>query len=57
MSKRIWEQIGKVPSFNMGQHSRLLRALLLDTDAITQSARLITVERTGELKLTEDAGV
>jgi uncharacterized protein len=57
MSKRIWEHIGKVPSFNMGQHSRLLRALLLDTDAITQSARLITVERTGEMKLTEDAGV
>lgn len=57
MSQRIWEQLGKVPSFNVGQHSLLFRALILDTDAITQTARLVTVTRTGELNLTEGAGV
>ena len=57
MSKRIWESVGKIPSFNMGQHSQLFRALLLESAAIAQSARLITVARTGEMNLTEGAGV
>ena len=57
MSKRIWEQVGKVPAFNMGQHSQLFRALLLETDAIPQSTRLVTVTRTGEMNLTEGAGL
>lgn len=57
MSKRIWEQVGQVPSFNVGQHSQQLRALLFETDAVPQSARLVTVARTGEVSVTEGAGV
>lgn len=57
MSQRIGEQVGKVSAFNVGQHSQLFRALLLDTDAIPQSARLVTVARTGEMNLMEGAGV
>lgn len=57
MSKRIYEQVGEVFAFNVGQHSQLFRALLLDTDAIPQSALLVTVTRTGEINLTEGAGV
>jgi uncharacterized protein len=57
MSKCIWEQVGEVPSFNMGQHSKLFRALLLKTDAITESACLVTVTRAGEINFTEGTGV
>jgi uncharacterized protein len=57
MSKRIWEEVGQIPAFNTGQHSRVFRALLLETDAITQSARLVTVTRAGEIDLTEGPGV
>jgi len=46
-SGRIWQHVGEVPCFNVGQHAQVLRALLLDTGAIADSARLVTVTRPG----------
>jgi uncharacterized protein len=53
MSGRIWQHVGEVPSFNVGQHSQGLRCLLLDTAAIPDSARLVTVTRTGAVTVME----
>jgi Icc-related predicted phosphoesterase len=47
MSGRMTELFGRVPSFNVGQESRLLRALLLETEDPADSARLVTVDRSG----------
>ncbi len=47
MSGRMRELFGHVPSFNVGQESQLLRALLLDTEDPGGSARLVTVDRSG----------
>ncbi len=57
MSGRIGDEVGGVPVFNAGQHSQQFRALLLNTNAVSQSARLVTVTRTGEVNLTVGAGV
>jgi Icc-related predicted phosphoesterase len=47
MSGRVLEIFGRVPSFNVGQESRLLHALILDTEDPVHSARLATVDRSG----------
>jgi len=49
MSGRIWQQVGNIPSFNVGQHSQTFRALLFDVEAVSSSAQLITVARSGEV--------
>ena len=51
MSGRIWQQVGNIPSFNVGQHSQTFRALLFDIEAVTLSAQLVTVARTGEVTI------
>ncbi len=47
MSGRVMQHFGSVPSFNVGQESQLLHALLLDTDDPAGTARLVTVDRSG----------
>jgi Icc-related predicted phosphoesterase len=47
MSGQVMQPFGSIPSFNVGQESQLLRALLLDTENPADSARLVTVESTG----------
>ncbi len=51
LSNRLWERVGEVPAFNVGQHPRLFRALLLETGALSQSAQLVTVTRSGEMAI------
>jgi uncharacterized protein len=48
-SGRAWQYVGDVPCFNVGQTSKMLRALLLNTAAVADSARLVTVSRDGEV--------
>jgi uncharacterized protein len=48
-SGRAWQYVGDVPCFNVGQTSKMLRSLLLDTEAVAGSARLVTVSRDGEV--------
>jgi uncharacterized protein len=50
-SGRAWQHVGKVPCFNVGQTSKMLRALLLDTDAVADSARLVSVSHDGEVSV------
>jgi uncharacterized protein len=52
-SGRIWQHVVGVPSFNAGQQPQVLRCLLLDTEAIVDSARLVTVTRTGGVSIME----
>lgn len=47
MSGRVTHSFCTTPSFNVGQESRLLRALLLDTDDPAASAQQVTVDRSG----------
>jgi Icc-related predicted phosphoesterase len=47
MSGRVMESFGATPSFNVGQESQVLHALLLDTDDPAASARQVTVDRSG----------
>jgi Icc-related predicted phosphoesterase len=47
MSGRVMERFGSISAFNVGQESRLLRALYLDTEKTDSSARLVTVDRSG----------
>jgi len=51
LSNRLWERVGEVPAFNVGQHSRLFRALLLETGSLRQSAQLVTVTRSWEMTI------
>lgn len=46
---RVWQYIEGVPCFNVGQRVKTLRALLFDTEDVTQSARLVSIESAGEL--------
>ncbi len=48
-SGRAWQYVGNVPCFNVGQTSKMLRALLVNTEAAADSARLVTVNRDGEI--------
>ena len=48
-SGRTWQYVGNVPCFNVGQTPKMLRALLLNTEAAIDSARLVTVSRDGEV--------
>lgn len=52
-SGRILQHVGEAPCFNVGQHPQSLRALLLYTGAIADSARLVTVARTGGVTVME----
>jgi uncharacterized protein len=45
----VWQQLGNVPCFNIGQKSSLLRALLLDPTDPVGSARLFHVDRSGSV--------
>jgi uncharacterized protein len=54
VSGRIWQHVGGVLCFNAGQSPQMLRALLLDTSAISSSARLVTVSRSGEVAITSE---
>jgi Icc-related predicted phosphoesterase len=53
-SGRTCEHIGNVPCFNVGQNPQMLRALLLDTEAIPDSARLVTVSRSKEVTVASE---
>jgi uncharacterized protein len=46
---RAWQVIGDVPCFNVGQTPKMLRALLLNTEAVPDSARLVTLTRDGQV--------
>ncbi len=48
-SGRAWQVIGDVPCFNVGQTAKMLRALLVNTEALPDSARLVTVSRDGQV--------
>ena len=48
---RVWQFIENVPCFNIGQHQKTLRALWFNTDKIESSARLVTVDRSGEVRV------
>jgi Icc-related predicted phosphoesterase len=50
---KVWEKIGDIPCFNVGQKSHHLRALLLDTLNPAESARLVVVEPSGEITINE----
>jgi uncharacterized protein len=56
-SGRFWQHIAGIPSFNVGQHPQALRCLLLDTQAPADSARLVTVTRTGDVTVMEKGSV
>lgn len=57
MSGRVRQQIGKVPCFNAGQNKTMLRALLLDTGAVADSARLVTVTGAGSATVMEKGDI
>jgi|WetSurMetagenome_2_1015567.scaffolds.fasta_scaffold03666_4 uncharacterized protein len=48
-SGRAWQHVGDVPCFNVGQTPKMLRALLVNTESVADSARLVTVSRDGEV--------
>jgi len=52
-SGRAWQYIGEVPCFNVGQQPHALRALILDTEAVPESARLVLVGASGEVLVAE----
>jgi len=53
-SGSVLDTLGTVPCFNVGQKRQGLRALLFDTGAPVGSARLVTVEPSGELAVMEE---
>jgi uncharacterized protein len=53
-SGQAWQYIGDVPCFNVGQTPKALRALLLNTEAVVPSARLVTVSREGEVAVADE---
>lgn len=50
-SGRAWQYLAGVACFNVGQHSKTLRALLLDTENVPASARLVQVDSSGTVKV------
>jgi uncharacterized protein len=48
-SGRVWQFIGHVPCFNVGQTPKMLRALFLNTEEVPASARLVTVGSDGKV--------
>lgn len=52
-SGRVWDRVGGIPCFNIGQTSGHLRSLLFDTASPLESARLVVVVPTGEVLLKE----
>jgi len=47
MSGRMIQSFGTAPAFNVGQESEVLQALLLNTDHPAETARPVTVDRSG----------
>lgn len=45
---QVWQYLGRVPCFNVGQQVKILRALLLDTDNVVESVRLVLIGKSGE---------
>lgn len=52
-SGRAWQFVGNVPCFNVGQLPKVLRALLLETEDVVQSARVVRVDGLGEIRVME----
>jgi len=52
-SGRAWQLIGSVPCFNVGQRRNPFRALTVNTQDPAQSARLVTVDQSGEIRVWE----
>lgn len=50
-SGHVWQEIGGVPCFNVGQKPQHLRALLFDSQTPLDSARLVVVEGAGEVRI------
>lgn len=50
---RVWEYVGGVPCFNVGQELKVLRAVWLDTENVVESARLVMVGPSKELAVLE----
>jgi len=50
---QAWQYLGGVPCFNVGQRAKVLRALLLDTGNVAESARLVLIGKSGEFTVTE----
>jgi uncharacterized protein len=46
-SGRAWQYVANVPCFNVGQQKNFLRALLMDTANVAESARAVVVEPSG----------
>lgn len=53
VSGRVWQYVGGIPSFNVGQQKHTLRAILLETSAPALSARLITSTAQDEFAVAE----
>jgi uncharacterized protein len=51
---RVWQYLGSTPCFNVGQKAQFLRALLLDTEEVVSSARLVLIGRAGEFSIREE---
>jgi uncharacterized protein len=52
-SGRAWEYVASVPCFNVGQQRHLLRAVLMETDNVAESARAVVVEPSGQVSVRE----
>lgn len=50
---QVWEYVGGVPCFNVGQKLKLLRAVLFDTADVVGSARLVLIGPSKELAILE----
>lgn len=50
---QVWQYVGGVPCFNVGQKLKLLRAVLFDTADVVQSARLVLIGPSKELAILE----
>jgi len=52
-SGRAWQYVANVPCFNVGQQGHILRALLMDTGNVADSARAVVVEPSGQVSVRE----
>lgn len=50
---QVWQYLHGVPCFNVGQKTKLLRALLIDTEDVVESARLVLIGKSGEFSIRE----
>ena len=50
---QVWEYVGGVPCFNVGQKLKLLRALLVDTGNVVESARLVLIDSYKQITILE----